>query len=288
MSWIFFAILCAVSEGLKDLCSKHSLQSVPYGIVSWSFFLITSILCLPMFFIEDLSHINTNFFIYLGLQSTLFGLSSFLYMRAISLSPLSITVPLVMFTPIYLLVLAPFTVDEWPSLAGICGTLLIVAGSYVLNIRSVSKGLLEPIKALLREPGPKLMFVVSIIWSITSTIDKLAISECKAPLFWSISIYVSISIILTTLLIIRKKTPYTFLKNKWKILIPIGICNAFQLTGYSLAVQAGPIAYVLAIKRTSILMVVVLGSILFNDTKLSEKLPAVILMLGGVLLILLT
>jgi drug/metabolite transporter (DMT)-like permease len=270
------------------LCSKHSLKSVPYVIVSWSFFFITSIFCIPMFFIEDLSHINTNFFIYLGLQTTLFGVSSCLYMRAISLSPLSITVPLVMFTPVYLLILSPFTVKEWPSLAGICGTVLIVAGSYVLNIRSVSKGLFEPIKALLREPGPKLMLVVSIIWSMTSTIDKLAITECNAPLFWSISIYFSISIILTILLISRKKTPYPFLKNKWKILIPIGIFNAFQLTGYSLAVQAGPIAYVLAIKRTSILIVVVLGSIIFNDTKLSEKLPAVIIMLGGVILILLT
>jgi len=281
LTWIIFATLCAISEGIKDLISKHTLQKSEPIIISWVFFFTTSILCLPFFFFEDIPTFDNRFIIYLTLQGSLFGISIFLYMKAISLSPISLTLPLIMFTPVFLLFVSPFTTGEVPNSMGILGTLLIVIGSYLLNIKSITKGALEPIKALMRESGARLMLVVAFIWSITSTLDKVAIVHTQSPLIWGISVYLFVSFFLTSFLLFNNKKIFSFIIINWKSLLPIGIFNSIQLLSYVLAIQSGMIVYVLAIKRTSILIVIVLSALIFEETKIKERIIAVLVMLAG-------
>lgn len=281
MTWIIFATLCAISEGIKDLISKHTLQKTEPIIISWVFFFTTSILCIPFFFFEEIPTIDVILIVYLTLQGFLYGISIFLYMKAISLSPISLTLPLIMFTPVFLLLFSPLMTGEVPNAMGILGTLLIVMGSYLLNIKSITKGVLEPIRALMRESGARLMLVVSFIWSVTSTLDKIAISHTKSPLIWGIAVYLFVSFFLTIFLLFNKRKVFSILRTSWKSLLPIGAFNSIQLLSYVLAIQSGMVVYVLAIKRTSILIVLILSALLFEETKIKERIVAVLVMLLG-------
>ena len=184
---IAFAFLTAIFESFTDLFSKKGLKAIDEYIASFSFKFFALPFLLPMVFIYGIPHLGSSYIIALISGELLNVVTITLYMRAIKVSDLSITVPLVAFTPLFLLVTSPLMLGEFPAPLGIAGIFLIVLGSYLLNIRSISKGFFGPIKALLKEKGAKLMLFVAFLFSITSNIDKIGVQN-SSPIFWAFSI----------------------------------------------------------------------------------------------------
>lgn len=65
---------------------------------------------------------------------------------------------------------------------GLIGVVLIVIGSYVLNIKRRNAGYLALFKAMLEQRWPRLMLYAAFILSITSSIDKIGVLN-SSPLF---------------------------------------------------------------------------------------------------------
>ena len=59
--------------------------------------------------------------------------TSLLYQRAMQLSPVSLSVPYLAFTPMLLLVTSYFLLGERPSWRGVLGVVVMTAGAYGLN-----------------------------------------------------------------------------------------------------------------------------------------------------------
>ena len=59
--------------------------------------------------------------------------SSLLFQRALQLSPVSLSVPYLAFTPALLLVTSYFMLGEQPDLNGVVGVIIMTAGAYGLN-----------------------------------------------------------------------------------------------------------------------------------------------------------
>jgi uncharacterized membrane protein len=83
----------------------------------------------------------------------------------------------------------------------------------------------------------------------------------------------------------REKINYLNILSNWKFLILIAIFNSIQVVTYFYALKNGDATYVLAIKRTSVLMLLVIGFIFFKEGKLRERFIAASLMFIGVLCI---
>ncbi len=86
---------------------------------------------------------------------------------------------------------------EKVSLQGGLGILFIVVGSYTLNIHEIRRGFFKPFKAVLKEKGSILMICVALIYSVTSSLGKMAI-EHSSPLFLELLIFLAITIIFWT------------------------------------------------------------------------------------------
>ena len=61
------------------------------------------------------------------------ALSAMMLQRALQLTPLSLCVPYLAFTPLWLLVISFFLVHETPTVRGVIGVCVITAGAYMLN-----------------------------------------------------------------------------------------------------------------------------------------------------------
>lgn len=61
--------------------------------------------------------------------------SKFLYMRALAASPLSLTIPYLALTPVYLVGIAYVVLGELPSPSGLAGVVVVALGGYLLNRR---------------------------------------------------------------------------------------------------------------------------------------------------------
>src|SRR3990167_6087725 len=195
MLWFIFSFLTAFFESLKDVFSKKSLKNIDEYVVSWSLRFFALPFLVPLLFFIEIPSLGNKFWLALLIGGSLNVITTILYMKAIKHSDLSITVPMVTFTPLFLLLTSPLIVGEFPSFFGLIGVLLIVAGSYTLNIKQRHEGYLAPFKALLKEKGPKLMLLVAFIWSITSIIDKIGVQN-SSPIFWVIAINIFITLTL--------------------------------------------------------------------------------------------
>ncbi|GFR40427.1 hypothetical protein Agub_g1001 [Astrephomene gubernaculifera] len=73
-------------------------------------------------------------------SSLLLLVSRYMYQRAIQISPLSLTIPYLAFTPAILIATAYVFLGELPSPAGVLGVSVVALGGYLLNIKAGGAG----------------------------------------------------------------------------------------------------------------------------------------------------
>lgn len=284
--WIIFATLNPVSEGFRSLFIKKASRDVDPMIISWAnnalpFLVFGTIL----FFIE--LKFNTMFFVgFLG-SGILNVFATILYMRSISKGDISSVMPMQSFTPLFLLGLGPLILGEFPHTLGLFGILLIVIGSYMLNLGSNRRKIFAPFKMLLQNKGTRYMLVVALIFAVTANFDKISIrnsSVLQHVGFINILIFST----LTAVTFFQKKLNLENLRKGGKNILYVSMFTTgsyvFHMTALSLTLAA----YVVAMKRLSIVISVILGGFLLNEPNLKERLPAAIVMFIGVILIVLS
>jgi len=164
------------------------------------------------------------------------------------------------------------------------GILLLVIGSYVLNFSVAQRGYLAPFHALLKEPGPRLMLLVAFLWSISANCDKIGIRN-SSPLFWSIAATTFMALVLIPIMLYKSPRALEQIPNILTTLVPIGFLCALTVIFQMLAVNLTLVAHVIAIKRTSTVMSVLWGFLIFKETGFKERLLGAGIMVAGVLLI---
>lgn len=284
MSWFMLSLFCALSESAKDLLGKKALQGANEYLIAWSWSLFAFPFLLPWVWYEETPVLGPDFWPTL-LFTTIVVVSSFpLYMKAIRVSDLSLTLPMIATTPVFMLITSPIIVGESAPPIGILGVLLIAIGTYVLNIQERKHGWLAPYCALLKEEGPRIMLVVSAIWSIGGNLDKVGVLN-SSPLFWLFAVHLCASLAFVPLVLWKTPNFPSALLNNLVLLTMIGILSlasgVFQLLSLTMTLPT----YVIAVKRFSIPISVLLGSILFRESGLRERLAGVIIMIIGALLI---
>ncbi|MEO1622088.1 MAG: EamA family transporter [Cyanobacteria bacterium J06632_3] len=308
--WLFFASLTAFFEACKDATGKQSLKVLDEYSVLFSFMAVGVVVLLPLLLIQGVPTVQAGFWLALAIGGSLNILAFTLYVRALKLADLSLTVPLVTLTPLFLLVTSPLILQEWPTWADAVGVVLLVVGSYVLNLNFLNLNVLNrrlgkpgrrsmlaflaPLTRMMRNPGSRLMLCVAFIWSITSNFDKIGVMN-SSPLFWAIALFAVIAV---------GMVPFVFLANgstsqresrgrgglstlrpmlrQWRLLGITGGFNAIGIVFQMLALTMAPVAQVIAVKRMSALLSVLFGHFLFNETGLRERLLGATIMVSGV------
>ncbi|MDO9574583.1 MAG: DMT family transporter [Candidatus Contubernalis sp.] len=202
----------------------------------------------------------------------------------IKLSDLSITVPLLTFTPLFLLVTSPLILQEFPGPYGLLGILFIVTGSYTLNLKEKTRGFLAPVKALIKEKGAKLMLAVAFLWSISSNFDKMGVQN-SSPFFWAIASSTYVSLFLFPLMLVKSQNNLKQLPKRVISVLPVGFFTALTIIFQMSAINLTLVPYVISIKRTSVVMSVIFGHFIFKEKDVKQRLAGSVLMIIGVLLI---
>ena len=286
MIWLGLALVAALSESLKDLFSKQGLSHVQPHIAA----LAASALAFPMligfFFLnQEIPPIGNQFWIALIVGGTLNVVAIIQLMRAIQGSDLSLTIPFITFTPIFLLLTSPILVGEFPSALAVFGILFIVMGAYTLQIQEVHRGYFAPFSAILNEKGPRRMLSVAFIYSLTANFDKIGVLN-SSPMFWSVSINAFMTGGLFAIsLLYRSRTPIHHTRPALHILLFLGLFHAITLISHNMALELATVPSVISVKRASALFAVVWGYFVLRETNLMERFSGALLMILGIGLI---
>lgn len=275
------AFVTAVCESFKDSVSKKFLHHVDEYTAAWALRFVPFVLSLFVLPFTDFSVSGNGFWQGLFVSGFLNIITSVLYMRAIKVSDLSLSVPMITFSPLFLLMTSPFIVGEFPNMFGVVGVVFIVLGSYVLNLRNSHSGFFGPFKAIWSERGPRLMLLVAFLWSITAAFEKVAVQD-SSPLFFAICLNAFITVGLSFVL---------FKRARWSLfkthpgLFGVGLLSGIGLFAQFTALKYTFVAYVISVKRLSVLLSVISGGLLFKEKFLRERLFGACLMVVGVAII---
>jgi drug/metabolite transporter (DMT)-like permease len=284
LTWLILGIFTAFFEAVKDVFGKQNLKKSDEYVVAWSLSFFSVIFLIPWVIYTGIPTLNTQFWISLLIGGSINAVATLLYIKAIKLSDLSLTVPLVALTPLFMLLTSPLIVGEYPKFFDYIGIFLIVIGSYLLNIKEKSQGYLAPFKALLSEPGPKFMLIVAFLWSITSNFDKIGVKN-SSPIFWLFSLFGTMSILLLPILLHKTPNPGTKILKQLPMLATMGFFNAIGVLCQMQALTLTLVVQVIAIKRTSVLMGVLFGHFIFKEKDIQQRLLGAGIMIVGVFFI---
>ena len=154
--------------------------------------------------------------------------AAILYIKAIKISPLSLTIPFLSVTPVFIIATEWLILGDHPNIFGTAGILLITTGAYLMNLHTLKHGLLGPAKAILTERGSVYMLLVAFIFSITSVLGKIAI-QYSNPIFFGFLYSAAISLEMLPLVILHKSNRNQLKKTSpLLLLLGIGVFSGFS------------------------------------------------------------
>lgn len=284
MGWLIFASLTAVFASLRDLTSKGGLKGVDEYIVTWASRFFSLPLFLPLLFFNERPPLGDRFIPVLLITVGIQIAANLLYFRALKVSDLSLSIPLISFTPLFLLITSPLIVGEIPTLWDTAGIVLIVCGSYLLNLKDQQHGYFAPFKALVKEKGPKLMLIVALLWSILANLNKVGVQN-SSPLFWAGIDSVTLAPTFLVIMLFKSQSNLKQITQNLKFLIPLGLSQGLTLLCVVKAVELTLVAHVVAVKRVSILLSAFAGHLLFKEPGIRERMMGAIIMFIGVTIV---
>ena len=116
MLWLIVSLLSALSQSTGDLLSKRSLKNLNEYIITFSWSIFSGLFLFPLLLFTGIPYLDGTFWTAIIILGFLLSTGRILYMRAIKLSPLSVTIPMLAFTPLFLLITSPLILGEFPNI----------------------------------------------------------------------------------------------------------------------------------------------------------------------------
>ncbi|MFB6246357.1 MAG: DMT family transporter [Candidatus Pacearchaeota archaeon] len=283
MQWLWLALGAAFFSALARVLIKVTRSSDNETIV-FSRYFYALIPALIFLIIAGWQTVPQEFYKWVGLAA-LFDVGAIAFMTlSVNNGPFSRSLPMLSFTPIFVLLTGFLFLGEKPSVLGALGILVIVAGAYWLSYGD-HQGILGPFKALYYEKGPRYMLFTALLFSFLGVFWK------KAVLIGGLPMAISLGTFVPTILVagffafrgqLREMVPDR--QDFWKLAL-IGI-STFGIMFFVLsAFETGFVSYVISIKRFSIILGVVAGAVFFNEKKPFRHIVGSLIMVGGAVLI---
>lgn len=285
MTWFWLALGSAFCLASADYLTKRHFSDLPVG--QMVLVRLTGLVpaCLAVLILTPIPPLEAPFYWAAGLALPAEVAALFLYLRAIQISPLSLTMPFTAFTPLFVMGSGWLFLDEVPSAAGMGGVLLVVAGAYALNLHQVRRGWAAPLLAVTREKGSLLALAVSALYGYTITLGKVALAA-SSPWFMASSYPLGLAAVIIGVLAARGSLGWDWLRRPVAGL-GVGLCMSAMLVCHFWSLSLAPAAYMVAVKRLSIIMAVAYGGVFLKEARLAQHLMASGIMVAGAVLILL-
>lgn len=281
--WIVFSLLTSFLETSKDTLSKLTSVKTNEFVNAFALQLFAAIILLPFVVLSGLPTLTLHFWLMIAISCIGIPTWSLLYMRAIKLSPLSLSIPLLAFNPVFTAFFAIFFEKRFPDLVGWLAISAITIGLYLLRFdyKKGETSLLQPLLSLRSEPGSLSMLGVALIWSVGTYVNKIGI-QGSSPIFFAFSITSVGAIILFIIALTKNAFHPTISRTTWLLLLPIGVLNGLSELALMYALTTGFVPYVVAIKRINILWSSLIGVFFYKESLSAIKLGGLLLMLLGV------
>lgn len=286
MSWLILSLCSALLLASGDAAAKGFLKGYTAREMTLVYSVFTALCLLPWLLFLPWPELSWTFWRWLIVLVPLEILGMMLYLAAIRDSPLALTVPYLAFTPAFMVLTGFVVLGEQVTLLGLVGIVLIVVGAYSLNAEHWRQGgWLAPLRAVSRERGSRFMLAAAVVYSLTAIMGKAAMQHVP-PVFFGPFYFLVLGIATPVLLSADQPSRLKALWRRPGAHLLIGLMASGMVLTHFMALAQVEAAYMIAVKRSSLLFGIIYGALLFGEARLREHLLSGCLMVAGVVILL--
>ncbi|RMH79557.1 MAG: DMT family transporter [Calditrichaeota bacterium] len=282
--WLL-AILTGIFFGLQGTYGKILAHRFPTAFLTWASFVFPLPFLFILLFQEGIPPVQWKEFIWAtGVSFLVNVVAWYVFFRALAASPIHLTLPFTAFTPLFMIPMAYVLLGELPHRRGVLGILLIIGGAY--GIHSGAGGWLQPLLNLFRERGTRYMLFVALIWSVSATVEKVAVLS-SSPSFYAVVIFALLGLAYLPYVLVGYRENLLALRSYLGPLALWGVITGLMIICQFSALQYLPASYVIAFKRAGVIVGVILGYLLWKENNPVKNTLFTAIIIAGALLIML-
>jgi drug/metabolite transporter (DMT)-like permease len=307
MLWVILAVIGATANAAYFIIIKDHITSRDPWLLN-AFGLFTGgFLLLVLSALRGFPSIGPEYYHAVIISGILNIIGLSLIFRAMESTDLSLSMPMLSFTPVFLIGTSFLLLHEMPSAGGVAGICIIVSGSYVLNISAGHEHLLDPVRSMVRNRGSWYMLIVAFLFAASVNYDKIAMLNSDPVFGMAFTLFI-ISSAFGLIVVFRipriagllttagfgNDPPALPGKNPGSLracavpAVLIGGVSVVECISINIAYTLQIAPYVIAIKRLSIIFMVLYGAFICAEDEIRTRLLGSILMVGGAVIILLS
>ena len=283
MNWFLLAFASAALSAAASVTEKKALFGMRALDFSVLLALLNGLLALPLFAFFDPGTVSAEALVVLAGKNLLGSLAFLCVMIAIRSMELSGTLPLLVLTPGLVALSAFVFLGEALAPFEVGGIALLMAGTYVLEMRSGD--VLAPLRVFFASKTHYPVVAALLLFTATSVLDRLLLTDLRlrpVPMMAWQQVFTAVYFLLFAVIARRRPRPLLEAARgsvHWILLV------ALLTFGYRFA-QIGatalaPVAMVLAVKRLSVFIASMAGGKLFGESRLLQKAVAILILLVG-------
>jgi len=203
---------------------------------------------------------------------------------------LSEALPLLAVSPALVAVLAFVFIGDNLRFGDWAGIFLIVAGTYILEIKKGAFEIFAPFKNIFRSAKYVYVLTAVVLFTITSLMDRVLLKGYKLPPYTFMAYQqLFYALIFVVIVLAKRKNLIHPFKNMnreiWLMIFLVAIFTVIYRFTQIAAIKLAPVALVLAVKRISVLIAIIIGGKLFKEKNLVRRLIAALIILAGITLL---
>ncbi len=206
--------------------------------------------------------------------------------KALKLADVSLVTPLLIFSPVFTVLIAAIFLGETPSPRGVLGIGLVLCGAYWLNRQGSVSGR-KPFDGFTFTPATALVLLAGLLWAITPLFEKVAIQHTQptSPRFVAFIATALLTLILTPAVLLRGTRAIGKLAFHRREMLCAGIiAGTAPVLGYT-AYSLGLVGYVTTLFKLSTVLTLLWSYLFLREQGLRQRLPASLVMVIGAILI---
>jgi drug/metabolite transporter (DMT)-like permease len=286
MNWFLLAFISAVFSAASAISEKKALFSLNALDFSFLVSLVTLLFSIPFFLDVNYENIFSVSMQILFLKTILSAAAFLFVMLSIKNLEISEALPLLALTPGLVAVSGVLIINDTLTILEWGGIFLMLAGTYMLEIKKETKSFFEPFKGLFNSKKYLYVLVALILFTTTSLLDRVLLKDYNLPPYTFMAFQqLFYAVIFTVVVLIKYKgicrPVKEITKKAFHLIIIISVFTVIYRYTQIEATKLAPVALVLSVKRLSVLMAIIFGGKLFREDNLLRRVIAAIIILVG-------
>lgn len=287
MEWFIFALGAAILTAVASVIEKKVLFKQHATEFSATLAVINFLVTLPVFFLVDFNIAPLIWFLIVA--SALFASAGFLFVaKAVRHMEISAASPLLNFGPGFTAILAIFILGEVLTGLNVVGILILIAGSYVLEIDFRSHDLMTPFRKIYRSRYIHYIFLALASYSVSAVMGKYVLGFVSpVTLLFTEQMFIALIFLGIMQRYDGVKGVVNGVKKMGWWLLLIAIITVTYRYLQTVAMKMAYVSLVMPIKRLCTLFATVIGGGIFREQGLYQKILACLIMILGAFLVIL-